>query len=151
MPNHARPRYDQDVAYAAQLLSVPEAAVHAYQRGELPSLTPSKAVLCSHLLAYWVTVQPLGQYLQAALDGGEILREDLRHRFRLPTWWSAATVEELSRQLSTTWQEVLQTQTIPDPEDWYCVEITKVVELFAHARAQQEAVVKMLEGTVVRK
>lgn len=139
------------MAYAVQLLSVPEAAVRAYQRGEIPSLTPSKVVLCSHLLAYWVTVQPLGQCLQAALDGGEKLREDLHHRFRPPTWWSAAAVEELAHQLSTTWQKVLSTQAIPDPEDWYRVEITKVVELFAHARAQQEAVVKMLEGTAVRK
>jgi hypothetical protein len=72
------------MAYLNILGSVSERRVLALQRGVTALLRPSLVVRVSHLVAYWVEVQPLGRLLGEALDGGEKLGEAWWHPLRDP-------------------------------------------------------------------
>jgi hypothetical protein len=131
------------VAYLTYLVSVPPAEVAALRADGTTSLTPSLKVGVSHLIGYWVQVQPLGQLLGQAIDGGTALSTELWHPLRDPCYHEPEAVQSLLAQLDAVWQQVT-TSTPMQEDDWYRIEIEKVLRLFRHAAQRGECVVSVL-------
>jgi hypothetical protein len=68
------------LAYFTLMASVGEAEVDALRKDSSLVLHPSLVSGASHLLSYLVKVQPLGQLLNEAVDGGELLHIELWYR-----------------------------------------------------------------------
>jgi hypothetical protein len=132
------------MAFLDRLVSVSQAEVDALRADENSPLTPTLSVLVSHLIAYWVQVQPLGRLLGQAVDGGTVLNKALRHQLRDPCYHGPEVVRTLYMLLSEAWQDATSAQPVP-PDDWYRIEIEKVLRLFAHAADRGECVVSALE------
>ena len=101
-------------------------------------LQPSLSLVCSPLVASWVDLEPLGSLLQRAVEGGAPL-EGLWNQVRAPLSHPPDAVEELARELGRAWLQAGQTPVACD--DFFIGEIGRVVQLFAHAAAQKQAVV----------
>lgn len=129
------------MAYSCILAAVAPHQVERYKSGQLNSIHPSKTIQCSHLLAYWVQLQPLGNLLGEIIDGGERLRDDFWHPLRVPAAHSPAAVQKLYSMLVEAWA------SIPgkDASDWYVIEISKVIGLLEHANSLQLCVVIVLQ------
>jgi len=106
---------------------------------------PSRSIQCSHILATWVDPDDLRNSLRLALDGGEVLRSDLWHPFRVPRWYPAATVGQIELGIRTALSELAVRFGPPDPSDWYGIEIGKVLDVFAHGVAAGQGVVSFLQ------
>lgn len=132
------------MAYLNFLAAVTEADVQALSQDASAVLEPSLVVAVSHLIGSWVVVQPLGKLLGQAVDGGLAVSSDLWHPLRPPVYHNAETVRAIHHQLADEWQRVLADQSVPE-DDWYRVEIEKVLRLFWHASNRSESVVGVLE------
>src|SRR6266498_1177996 len=132
------------MAYLNRLASVPFAEVEALRANPNFPITPSLMVFVSHLIAYWVQVQPLGHLLGQAIDGGAILNGALQHQLRAPCCQDPQTVCQLNAELTEAWQQASAVEPVP-PDDWYRIEIEKVLRVFAHAADRGECVVSALE------
>jgi len=132
------------VAYLNFLLAASESDVLALSRDPSVVLAPSLVVSVSHLIGYWVQVQPLGKLLGQAIDGGIPMNSDLWHPLRSPVYHQPTSVQELHRSLAEEWEGVLAGTPVP-ADDWYRIEIEKVVRLFGHASDRAECVVSVLE------
>src|SRR5262249_45952092 len=104
-----------------------------------------KIIRCSHVLATWVTITPLNHVLREAIDGGQLLRADLWHPFRVPVFHSKTTVRRLHQELLAALDRAIQENGPAPPDDWYGRQIANIVELFSHAADQGEAVVSFLD------
>jgi hypothetical protein len=132
------------MAFRNYLVSVPLAAVEAVRDGRSDVLTSSLTVSVSHLIAYWVQVQPLGRLLGQAVDGGAVLNNTLRHQLRDPCYHDPDAVRSQYVELSNEWQRTTSAHPV-EPDDWYRIEIEKVLRVFAHAAERGECVVSALE------
>ena len=131
--------------YSCILAAVEQRQVEEYKSDRCTSFAPSKTVSCSHLIAYSVSVQPLGQLLGEALDGGERLRDDLWHPLRFPIIHQSAAVRQLQPKLADAWEQIVREKGMPEPGDWYWNEIAKVLDLFNHAKAHEMCVLRFLQ------
>ena len=132
------------MAYLNFLVAAPEVDVLALSRDTSVVLEPSLVVAVSHLIGYWVEVQPLGKIVGQAVDGGLAVSPDLWHPLRQPVYHRAEAVQALHLQLVEEWERVLADKPVPE-DDWYRIEIEKVLRLFRHASDQTECVVSVLE------
>jgi hypothetical protein len=132
------------VAYLTYLASVPHAEVLTLRADDTAMLTPSLMVGVSHLIGYWVQVKPLGQLLGQAIDGGTELQSGLWHPLRAPCYHEPSAVQTLYAQLAAEWQQVTASTPI-EQDDWYRLEIEKVLRLFRHAAGRGECVVSALQ------
>ena len=132
------------MAYLNYLVAAPEADVLVLSRDSTFVLEPSLVVGVSHLIGYWVEVQPLGQLLGQALDGGIVVSPGLWHPLRPPIYHKAEAVKALHQQIAGEWQRELAANPVPQ-DDWYSIEIEKVLRLFRHASDRSESVVSVLE------
>jgi hypothetical protein len=132
------------VAYLNFLVATPEADVLKLSRDPTFLLEPSLVVAVSHLIAYWVQVQPLGKLLGLAIDGGLSVSPDLWHPLRPPVYHNAKEVQTLHQQLAEEWQRELAATALPEG-DWYRIEIEKVIRLFQHASERGQFVVSVIE------
>src|SRR4051812_42252100 len=102
------------MAYLTYIASVPEeqvaAATHDPQRG----LKPHLVSVVSHLIGYWLTLQPLGTLLGEAVDGGTRLSHDLWHPLRPPVYQPPYRVVSLYEELSEAWAEATSAQPVPE-------------------------------------
>jgi hypothetical protein len=133
------------MAYAALLASVPDDQVIAFREERQPLVEADLSIRCSHLLTYWVQLVELRDSLARAIDGGQDLRADLWHPLRPPVWHPSNAVAEIEPQLRRVWSDVLAAHGPADPEDWYVIEIAKVLRLFGHASGSRNGVVSFLE------
>src|SRR5438046_1596143 len=88
------------------MASVAEAEVDALRQDSSLVLHPSLVSGASHLLSYWVKVQPLGQLLNEAVDGGELLHDELWHPLRPPMFHRPIQVQSLAEQIEAAWESV---------------------------------------------
>ena len=130
------------MAYLNYLVSVPLAEVETLRDDPEAVITPSLSVAVSHLIAYWVQVQPLGQLLGRAIDGGAVINGALRHQLRDPCYHDPESVRARYAELTEAWQATSARPIAED--DWYRVEIEKVLRVFAHAAERGECVVSAL-------
>jgi len=133
--------------YGVRLAAVAEGGVEGFRAGGAP-LAPSLSFQCSPLVARWVELEPLGSLLARAVDGGAVFNDRLWNVVRAPLWHRPGEVQRLAHDLGRAWLEAEQTPVACD--DFFIGEIGRVVQLFAHAAAQSEAVVSavlpVLEG-----
>ncbi len=132
------------MAYGNYIASVPFAEVAEYRRDRSRPLRPTRLENVSHLVAYWVRAQPVGQLLGQTLDGGEPLAADLYHPLRPPV----VHPPEAVRRLLPALRQALQAATAAGPVrevEWFRPEIDNLLALFQHAADRGEAVVSALE------
>ena len=132
------------MAYSALVASTPSDAVAAYRDGS-SELAASGVIRVSHLLSYWVQVQPLGWVLGECIDGGEILADRLWHPFRLPLLHRPQEVVRLSCDLNAAWQQVVSEHFSAEDDDFFQPQITGLLNLFQHAAETGESVVSFLD------
>src|SRR5579871_1739497 len=133
------------MAYSVLLSSVSDDQVIAFRQGRRPTLEAGLSVSCSHLLTSWVRPDDLRNLLRQAIDGGERLRPDLHHPFRAPLWHSATSAAEIESKLRACYSEHSEKAGPIDPSDWYVLQITNVLTVFAHASACHNGVVSFVE------
>ena len=134
------------MAYLTYLAAVTTEDLALYRRGDISVMSPTFVSAASHLLAYWVTAQPLGAILQEAIDGGEVLRQDLWHPLRVPRVHPAPATARLYRALSDSLSVALKAAPEPiAPDDWYQAEIDRVRRTFEHAANHDRCVVSYLQ------
>jgi hypothetical protein len=132
------------VAYLNFLIAATDADVLALSRDVSLLLEPSLVVPVSHLIASWVEVQPLGKLLGQAVDGGLTVSSELWHPLRPPVYHNADAAKALYAQLAEEWQRVVAERAVPE-DDWFRIEIEKVLRLFRHASDRSESIVSVLE------
>lgn len=135
------------MAYLSYLASVPESQVLAIRADPTVQLQPSLLIPVSHVIAYWVEVQPLGELLGKAIDGGEMLNEKLFHPFRSPTYHDVPSARLLHRELTAAWNEALRNKPSEDigSDIWYRTEIGKALRAFQYAAEHDECVVSAID------
>lgn len=134
------------MAYLTILAAFPESRLRAYRRDRSQPLQASLVSNCSHLVAYWVQIQPLGGLLGKAIDGGDPLHDELWHPLRPPLFHSPAAVQDLDRRLQEEWARVQREQPTLPADDWYAMEINKVLNVFSFAAGSGECVLTMLNS-----
>jgi hypothetical protein len=135
------------MAYLSYLASVPESQLSAIRADASVRLQPSLLVPVSHAIAYWVKVQPLSELLGRAIDGGEMLNDNLTHPFRSPTFHTVQRVRLLHRELTAAWQDALRSKPGEDigSDMWYRMEIGRALKAFQHAAEHDECVVSAID------
>lgn len=131
------------MAYYNFLCSVSPARIEAFHRDLNESLQASRSAHCSHIIAYWVEIQPLGQLLGQAIDGGEFLHQSLWHPLRPPKIHDVKSIVTLFPALNEAWEAALLQEPLSE-DDWYRGEISKVVGIFKWAHERKECVVSIL-------
>jgi hypothetical protein len=134
----------EHMAYLNFLVAASEQQVQALRKDSTVLLRPSLVVAVSHLIAYWVEIQPLGELLSQALDGGERVNDQLWHPLREPAFHAPGQVRVLHRGLTKAWGEAGGPQTERDDWDWYRHEIGQVLRAFGHASERGECIVSVL-------
>jgi hypothetical protein len=132
------------VAYFTLMASAAEAEVDALRQDPSRLLRPTLVSGASHLLSYWVQVQPLGQLLQDAVDGGELLHSELWHPLRPPMFHRPLMVRSLTEQVGAAW-EIAKPDIPQDDGDWLVAEVGRLLRLYQHAAAAGECVVTALD------
>jgi hypothetical protein len=128
---------------AEQVAALRAAAASAAELASLPRLRPSLLVGVSHLVGHWIYDRSLGDLLIQVLDGGTALHGTLWHPLRAPCYHEPPDVKSRHTTLAAAWQQTLATQPVPE-DDWYRVEIEKVLRILQHAAAHDECVVSAL-------
>jgi hypothetical protein len=123
--------------------SVAEAQVEAFRQNLSTVLQPSLIAGLSHLLSYWVHMQPLGQLLNEAVDGGELLHSELWHPLRAPMVHMPSTVHSLANRIEAAWEAVKEMPQ--DDGEWLAGEVNRLLRLFRHAAILDECVVNALD------
>jgi hypothetical protein len=133
------------LAYFTLLASVAEAEVDVLCREPSALLHPSLVLGASHLLSYWVQVQPLGHLLHQAIDGGELLHRELWHPLRPPMFHRPPDVLLLAEQLGEAWEATKPNQPQDDDGGWLVAEVSRLLRLYRHAAQAGECVVSALD------
>ncbi len=134
------------MAYLTYLASVPEDRLAAYREDGKSSLKSTLTREVSHLIAYWVEPQPFRRLLGEAIDGGQILSPLLWHPFRVPLFHDSRKTRELSLVLTREYIHLTHIHPPLPEDDWYKVEVEKVLEVLGHAADRGECFVSMLES-----
>src|SRR5262249_25422469 len=137
------------VAYLNLLAAVPEVEVERLHQDPAFEVTPSMVLGASHLLGYWVQVQPLGGLLGRALDGGQPLHPELWHPLRPPGFHPPVAVAELAQAISEAWEAALVAQPLPDG-DWLVAEVGRLLRVFRHAAESGECIISALDSPADR-
>jgi hypothetical protein len=133
------------MAYLTFLYSVSQQNITAFcSQRDAMLLKPSKTAVCSHLLASWVEIQPLGQVLGEAIDGGEQLHAELRHPLRPPRFHTSAATRVCHQNLQKAWAIATASEPI-EKDDWYAEQISHVLSIFAWADEHGEGIITALE------
>lgn len=135
------------MAYANYLASVAEEQVASLADDPSRALDPHALVVVSHLVPYWVQVQPLGKLLVEAIDGGHVLCAALWHPLRPPVYHPPGRVVGLDGELSRAWERAASAHPVPET-DWYRIEIGKVLKVYRDAAEHGLCVVSALAPPV---
>lgn len=133
------------MAYLNHLFSLSADLIPGCTSWSLIRSGASHSIACSHLISYWIDVQPLGELLRSAVDGGKILDSCWRHTLRVPKVHTPSDVAALSLKLADAWDIELQNGVPLLDDDWGKIEVEKVLSLFGHAAMKNEAVISILE------
>jgi hypothetical protein len=113
------------VAYLTYLAVVPAAEITRLREDSRYVLRPLLVQGVSHLLSYWVQVQPLGQILNTIIDGGDTLQPELWHPLRSPRVHDADQVLQLTESLESALREI-SLEALPDG-DWLSMEVARLL------------------------
>ncbi|WDI44593.1 hypothetical protein [Bremerella sp. P1] len=130
------------MAYLTLCAVVPTQQVEQIRADSTFILQPTQFEGVSHLLAYWIEVQPLGRVLGEIVDGGELLHEDLWHPLRPPMIHWSDDVLRLRDELAAAWKSYGGNQ--PD-DDWLTIEVRRLRRGMSHAVDQEACLVTALD------
>jgi hypothetical protein len=133
------------MAYGTIVASVSEGSVAAYQASNKAPLQCSMSIFVSHLLAYWIQVEPLGSTLGKCIDGGVPLASRLWHPFRVPQLHDPVAVIQLANELEHAWNITKENEIVVQDDDFFGPQISNLVRLFLHAKSRNECVVTFLD------
>lgn len=131
------------MAYFTLMASVTEAEVDALRQDPSLVLRPSLVSGASHLLSYWVKLQPLGRLLNEAVDGGERLHAEFWHPLRPPMFHRPPRVCALAEQVKIAWEDA-KAEMPQDDGGWLAAEVGRLLRLYRHAASSGECVVTAL-------
>lgn len=132
------------MAYLTLLASVAEADVDAFRQNPTIELHPSLVSGASHLLSYWVKAQPLGQLLNEAIDGGEVLHDSLWHPLRSPLFHRPPKVRSLAGQINAAW-DLAKAEIPKDDGGWLAGKMSRLLRVYLYAATAGEGIVTALD------
>jgi hypothetical protein len=100
--------------------------------------------MVSHLVGYWIKLQPIGQALGEVLDGGELLSDAFQHPLRPPKLHLPADVARLHVALR---EGIKAASTAGEAReiDLFRSDIERLAAVLELAAARGEAVISVLE------
>lgn len=107
------------MAYGTIVASVSEDSVAAYQTSRKAPLQSSTSVFVSHLLAYWIQVEPLGSTLGKCIDGGSPLASRLWHPLRVPQLHEPVAVMDPASDLEQAWNKTQENEVVVQDDDFF--------------------------------
>ncbi|MCA9238083.1 MAG: hypothetical protein KDA44_21565 [Planctomycetales bacterium] len=119
------------MAYLTLVAAVPEDQIEAIRSNAAFVLTPTLIKGVSHLLSYWIQVQPLGKILNSVVDGGDCLNKDFWHPLRPPMVHLPTAVAQLTGSLKTAWSDVSDYSANQD--EWLTSEMNRLLAVMEHA------------------
>jgi hypothetical protein len=131
------------MAYLTFVAAVPHQQIDAIRADETTVLTPTMVNGVSHLLSYWIEIQPLGELLARTIDGGEPLNESFWHPLRPPMMHEPDDVASLAKDLTITWQSVRAANASDD--EWLDSEMNRLLAVMSHACDNMDAIVTALD------
>ena len=93
-------------------------------------LTPTLINGVSHLLSYWIQVQPLGQILNSVIDGGDCLNQEFWHPLRPPMVHLPVDLAQLTESLKKAWSDITANST--DQDEWLSSEMSRLLAVMEH-------------------
>ena len=133
------------MAYLNLLMSVPTSELNALCEDSSYTAKYTELTAVSHLLAYWIKIQPLGELLGTAIDGGELINDELWHPLRKPAFHSSEDVVKLHEQIAAEWNRIPADKQTTEPFDYFGPEIEKLLSVFKRAATNGECIVSILE------
>ena len=133
------------MAYLNLLMSVPTSELNALCEDSSYTAKYTELTAVSHLLAYWIKTQPLGELLGTAIDGGELINDELWHPLRKPAFYSSEDVVKLHEQIAAEWNRIPADKQTTEPFDYFGPEIEKLLSVFKRAATNGECIVSILE------
>lgn len=131
------------MAYLTFVAAVTEDQIEAIRNDAAFVLTPTLIKSVSHLLSYWIQVQPLGQILNSVIDGGECLNNDFWHPLRPPLVQLPTIVDQLTRDLSKAWSDVSDAPPVQD--EWLTSEMNRLLAVMTHSANSGACIVTALD------
>ena len=132
------------MAYGIHFGVVPLSQITSYQAHEVEQLTPSRIAVGSHISPGYVERVRLRDLLFEAFDGGETLRSDLWHPFRVPQFHRADRAATLASSIASEFDAMLSTLDANLVEA-YEADLGDIVSLFSHAATGRLCVVSTLD------
>jgi hypothetical protein len=129
--SRAKPQRGTKLAYLTLVAAVPEIEVAAIRDDATYVLTPTLVKGVSHLLSYWIQVQPLGQIMNSVIDGGDCLNKDFWHPLRPPMVHFPPAVSHLAESLNEAWAAM--NNSASDQDDWLTSEVNRLLIVMHHA------------------
>ena len=136
--------YNSEVRFGGETTGPRSLLRDALRQDPSLDLHPTLVSGASHLLSYWVKVEPLGKLLNEAVDGGELLHGELWHPLRAPMFHWPIKVRSLAEQIEASWESV-KSEMPQDDGGWLVAEISRLLRLYRHAATASECVVTALD------
>ena len=133
------------MAYLNLLMSVPTSELEALRKDPAHTAKYTQLTAVSHLLAYWIKTQPLGELLGKAIDGGDPVNDKLWHPLRKPVFHKPDAVGSLHDSIAAEWKQIADKTNTDANFDYFGPEIDKLLSVFQHAMIQGEYIVSILE------
>lgn len=134
------------MAYLNLLAATPQDQVDALRSDASVLLRPSLLVGVSHLLGYWIQVQPLGQLLAMAIDDGALINDELWHPLRPPVYQLPEMVHLLHEQMVIEWAVASTDHALHVDRDWLASEMKRLLRVYRRAAEWGECVVSVLQS-----
>lgn len=137
------------MAYMTLVAAVPQQQIDAIRDDERIMLTPTLVTGVSHLLGYWIQLQPLGGLLARTINGGELLNATFWHPLRPPMFHRPDQVASIACELEQEWATIRRNPGFHD--EWLELEMERLITVLTHARYNASAVVTALGPTADQK
>jgi len=131
------------LAYLTLIAAVPDEQVAAIRTDATYVLTPTSIKGVSHLLSYWIQVQPLGQILNSVIDGGSCLHKEFWHPLRPPMVHLPNELAHLTESLKTAWSDISANST--EQDEWLTSEMIRLLAVMDHGVETGACIVTALD------
>ena len=132
------------MAYGVYLASVSWGAVQDCQIDNRTPLSPSSIQFCSHLIAE-VSVPEYPDLFERAIDGGEVVSESFKHRYRTPRFHRHPAVELINQEINDAKDHFLKLNAGHSFPFDFASDFEKLRMIFDHASQAGDCIVTALD------